>query len=69
MINDGEIAIIVILGINFLIFVVLIGYVYIKIRPMFEKLNGPVFKNDHCNGVRIHGILDNKLPFNSDKSK
>ena len=39
MINDGEIAIIVILGINFLIFVVLIGYVYIKIRPMFEKLD------------------------------
>ena len=40
MINDGEIAIIVILGINFLIFVALIGYVYIKIRPMLEKLDG-----------------------------
>ena len=37
--EDSEIAIIVILGINFLILTALISYVYIKIRPLSEKLD------------------------------
>ena len=39
MLKNGEVAIIVILSINFLIFAALIGYVYIKIRPLSEKLD------------------------------
>ena len=39
MVNDSETAIIVIFCINFLILVALIGYVYIKIRPLLEKLD------------------------------
>ena len=39
MVKDSEISIIVILGINVLIFAALFGYVYIKIRPLLEKLD------------------------------